>query len=78
MHNDDVTPMGFVVFVLKTIFKYEPGDAFELMFKIHNEGKAVVGTYPKSIAQAKQDQTAASAKDAGYPLKTTLEKNDGE
>lgn len=75
MHNDDVTPMGFVVEVLVGIFKKERSDAIELMLKIHHEGKGVAGTYPKSIAESKLMLTREVAEKAGYDeFKVTMEK----
>ncbi len=75
MHNDDVTPMGFVVEILVGVYKKERTDAIELMLKIHNEGKGVAGTYPKSIAEAKLILTREIAEKAGYDeFRVTMEK----
>ena len=75
MHNDDVTPMGFVVEVLVGVYKKERTDAIELMLRIHNEGKGVAGTYPKSIAEAKLLLTREIAEKAGYDeFRVTMEK----
>jgi len=75
MHNDDVTPMRFVVEVLVDVFKKERSDAIELMLKIHIEGKGVVGTYLKSIAEAKLAVTREISEKAGYDkFKVTMEK----
>ena len=64
MHNDDVTTMDFVVYVLVRIFRKSEEDAETLMLKVHNEGSAVVGTYSQDIAQSKANN---------YPLKLTIE-----
>lgn len=72
--NDEVTPMGFVTYILKEVFHQEEADAFDLMLKVHNEGKAVVGCYIKSIAESKMDVAKAAAEKAGYPLTVTIEK----
>ena len=53
MHNDDVTTMDFVVYVLVKIFRKSEQDAETTMLKIHNEGSAIVGTYSQDIAQSK-------------------------
>ena len=75
MHNDDYTPMGFVVEVLVGVFKKERSDAIELMLKIHHEGKGVAGTYPKSIAESKLMLTREISEKAGYEeFKVTMEK----
>ena len=52
-HNDDVTPMDFVVDILRRIFQKDPQEAERLMLKVHNEGRAVVGTYSLDIAASK-------------------------
>ena len=75
MHNDDVTPMGFVVEVLVGVYKKSRPDAIELMLKIHHEGKGVAGTYVKSIAESKISLTREIAEKAGYEeFRVTLEK----
>lgn len=75
MHNDDVTPMGFVVEVLVGVYKKERMDAIELMLKIHHEGKGIAGTYPKSIAESKLLLTREISEKAGYEeFKVTMEK----
>lgn len=73
MHNDDITTMDFVVMVLKSIFRKSAEDAETIMLKIHNEGKAVVGTYYKDIAQTKAYYTMDLARKNGFPLKLTIE-----
>jgi len=74
MHNDDVTPMGFVVEVLVGVFRKERAQAIELMLKIHHEGKGVAGTYPKSIAESKLALTREISIDAGYnEFRVTME-----
>ena len=73
MHNDDVTTMDFVVYVLVRIFRKSEEDAETLMLKVHNEGSAVVGTYSQDIAQSKANYTMNLAKTNNYPLKLTIE-----
>lgn len=72
--NDETTPMGFVVYVLKEIFNFEENDAFQQMLKIHNEGSAIVGSYLKSIAESKAMLATKASERAGFPLKVTIEK----
>ena len=73
MHNDDVTTMDFVVYVLVKIFRKSEEDAETLMLKVHNEGSAIVGTYSQDIAQSKSNYTMNLAKANNYPLKLTIE-----
>ena len=73
MHNDDETTMEFVVSVLMIVFHMTEEDANNVMMKIHYEGKAIVGTYYKDIAQSKANLTIQLARHAGFPLQTTIE-----
>ena len=73
MHNDDVTTMDFVVMVLMRVFRKPQEEAERLMWQIHNEGSALVGTYFYDIAQSKAEYTMKLARANGFPLKLTLE-----
>ena len=71
--NDDYTPMMFVVDVLETLFQKSPAEAYRVMMQVHVNGRGVAGVYPWEIAETKADRVAAVARDAGYPLKATIE-----
>ena len=73
MHNDDVTTMDFVVYVLVKKIKKSEQDAETIMLKIHNEGSAIVGTYSQDIAQSKANYTMNLAKANNFPLQLTIE-----
>lgn len=73
--NDDVTPMGFVVYLLKEVFGYEEVNAFQTMMQIHEKGSAIVGSYLKSVAESKMTLATGAAELAGFPLKITMEKS---
>ena len=75
MHNDDVTTMDFVVYVLVRIFRKSEDDAETLMLKVHNEGSAIVGTYSQDIAQSKANYTMNLAKANNFPLQLTIEES---
>ena len=45
LHNDDFTTMEFVVFVLRSVFMRTDTEAFQIMFKVHNEGTGIAGIY---------------------------------
>ena len=49
IHNDDVTPMDFVVQILKTIFYLSNPKAAEIMLTAHYYGTAYVQTLPEYI-----------------------------
>ena len=73
MHNDDYTPMDFVIEVLESIFHKSGQEAEEIMWTVHEKGKAVCGIYVKDIAQTKVQQVRQKAKMSGFPLLTTIE-----
>jgi ATP-dependent Clp protease adaptor protein ClpS len=74
-YNDDKTPMEYVVMVLVKIFNYSTEKANTTMLKIHEEGKAVIGTYTFELAEQKAAETITSARNNGYPLKVEIEPN---
>ncbi len=45
LHNDDYTPMDFVVTVLERFFGMERERATQVMLKVHTTGKAVCGIF---------------------------------
>ena len=71
MHNDDVTTVDFVVFVLQNIFFKNHEEAYNLMMKIHTKGSAVVGVYPYDTAVSKSMKTIRLATQHNFPLKVT-------
>jgi ATP-dependent Clp protease adaptor protein ClpS len=73
LHNDDYTPMDFVVSILVNIFHKGLNEAEELMLKVHEEGKAVCGVYVKDIAATKVTQVKEIARKNGFPLMATME-----
>ena len=74
MHNDDYTTMEFVVNALETVFHLPPAEAHRVMLNIHTQGVGVCGTYPYEIAETKVARVHSLARQAGYPLKCSLEK----
>lgn len=73
IHNDDVTPMDFVVHVLERIFFVLPVDATIIMLKAHYTGAAVVQVLPKSEAAKRIGKAHFAAGLEGYPLRFTME-----
>ncbi|PKN95508.1 MAG: Clp protease ClpS [Chloroflexi bacterium HGW-Chloroflexi-6] len=73
IHNDDVTPMDFVVYVLQSIFMVSPPDAVNIMFEAHYSGAAYVQTLPKAEAQARIGKAHFAAGLEGYPLHFSME-----
>lgn len=72
-HNDDFTPMDFVVKMLTEVFFKSPEEAEILMMKVHVEGKAIIGIYSLDIAASKAQKTTSIARKEGFPLRLTVE-----
>jgi ATP-dependent Clp protease adaptor protein ClpS len=75
MLNDDFTTMEFVVSVLQNYFNMDYYKASQTMLKIHNEGNAVCGIYPKDVAETKVTEVAKIARVKGYPLRCILKQS---
>lgn len=73
IHNDDVTPMDFVVQILKTIFYLSNPKAAEIMLTAHYYGTAYVQTLPKSEAERRINKAHFAAGLEGYPLHFSIE-----
>ena len=73
IHNDNVTPMGFVVVVLERIFFLDSSEAVHVMYTAHISGAAHVQTLPRSEAQSRVGKAHFAAGVEGYPLRFTLE-----
>jgi len=73
--NDDYTTMEFVVEVLITVFKKSTGEATRIMLNVHNAGVGLCGVYPHEIAETKVDAVHTLARENGFPLRCTMEKD---
>jgi ATP-dependent Clp protease adaptor protein ClpS len=73
MHNDDYTPMEFVVWALQEFFLHDVETATHIMLKIHHEGRGICGVYSRDIAATKVELVQAAAKRAQHPLQCTME-----
>jgi len=73
LHNDDYTPMDFVVMVLREIFRKEELQAVQIMLAVHKRGLGVAGIYPHEVAETKVHVVTELAKAHEYPFKCTFE-----
>jgi len=71
--NDNVTPMDFVVQVLKEIFKHNIDRAEAIMQQNHQNGQGVAGIYTYEIAEQKGVETSVLARESGYPLQVKVD-----
>ena len=74
--NDDYTPMEFVVEVLEYFFQMEREKATQIMLAVHTQGSAVVGIYPRDIAETKSEQVNQYSQENQHPLISTVEMTD--
>src|SRR5512147_511098 len=73
IHNDHVTPMDFVVHILKTVFYLSNDKALDIMMTAHFTGIAYVQTLPKSEAEKRINKAHFAAGLDGYPLHFSME-----
>jgi ATP-dependent Clp protease adaptor protein ClpS len=71
--NDDFTPRGFVVTVLKTEFHMTEDQAYKVMFTAHRRGVCVVAVFTKDVAETKATRATDAGRAKGYPLLFTTE-----
>ena len=76
IYNDDFTTMEFVVMILKQVFFKSEEEAQALMLQVHHSDKAVVGIYSYDIAVSKANKATNMARENGYPLRLTIEKEE--
>jgi ATP-dependent Clp protease adaptor protein ClpS len=72
--NDDYTPMDFVVFVLKDIFRKTHEDAVGIMLEIHHKGAGICGLFTRDVAETKAELVITISRRNEYPLQCRVEK----
>jgi len=72
--NDDYTSMDFVIDILMNIFHKSYEQAQNIMLEVHENERGLCGVYSYEIAETKVMQVTHKAKDNGFPLKATMEK----
>lgn len=76
LHNDDFTPMEFVVEVLRTFFHLDSETAVQIMLTVHSHGKATCGVFTHDIAETKSHQVNEYARECQHPLLSDIEAAD--
>jgi ATP-dependent Clp protease adaptor protein ClpS len=74
IHNDDVTPMDFVVHVLVGIFLLPRANAEYVMYGAHLNGVAYVQTLPRREARTRVSKAAFAAALRSFPLRFSMER----
>ena len=72
-HNDNFTPMEFVVYLLQIVFNHSAGAAEAIMLNVHQKGKGVAGIYSFELAETKVYESLVHAKENQFPKKVTAE-----
>ncbi len=73
IHNDEITPMDFVIHILMTIFLLPTANAAHTMYTAHINGQAYVQTLPKPEARRRINKARFAARLKGYPLEFSME-----
>ena len=71
-HNDDFTPMEWVIQLLVEVFDRTLEQAKDITIKIHEHGQGIAGTYYHEVAEQKQQETVVLSRHNGHPLKVTI------
>ncbi|WP_371317426.1 MULTISPECIES: ATP-dependent Clp protease adapter ClpS [Halomonadaceae] len=76
LHNDDYTPMEFVVEILQGFFNMDNEKAVQVMLAVHTQGKATCGIFTRDIAETKSYQVNEYARECEHPLMSDIEAAD--
>lgn len=74
LHNDDYTTMDFVVEIIMLVFNKSPEEAVNIMLNVHRKGMGLCGVYTYEVSETKVETVHAIAREQGFPLKCTMEK----
>jgi ATP-dependent Clp protease adaptor protein ClpS len=73
LHDDDVTPMDFVVQVLIAIHRLDAERAVEVMLEAHHTGTALVRLIGLEEAEFRVAESHAASRARGFPLTFSIE-----
>ncbi|MEE9385050.1 MAG: ATP-dependent Clp protease adapter ClpS [Nannocystaceae bacterium] len=76
LHNDDYTPMEFVVRLLQTLFQRTESESTAIMLRVHNDGVGVAGVYTREISETKVAQVHMVARQSECPLMASMQPDD--
>jgi hypothetical protein len=65
---------NFVVEVLRFVFHKSIEDATQIMLNVHHNGVGLCGIFSYEVAETKIKTTEALARERGFPLKCTMER----
>ncbi len=73
LHDDDFTPIEFVVQILLQLFNKTSDEVLKITMHVHNNGSANIGLYTKEVARTKVEQVMGAAEQYTHPLLVTAE-----
>lgn len=76
IHNDDFTPVDFVVGLVQQLFRRTFEDAVKITMHVHEKGLGIAGVYTYEIAETKVAQAHNLARRNEYPLMCSIEPED--
>ena len=74
LHNDDYTTMDFVVEILMGVFNKSMEESILIMMSVHRQGMGICGSYTFEVAETKMNFVHALAREKGFPLRCSIEK----
>src|SRR5258708_24767518 len=72
-HDDDETPVDFVIELLHSVFNKPVADAINCTETVDKHGVAICGIYPPGVASELLEAARQRIRDSGYPLRITTE-----
>ena len=73
LHNDPITPRGFVVEVLRVIFQKDETQATAIMLNAHRGNYSIVEIYSREVAEMKSNQANHYSAEQGRVLLFSVE-----
>jgi len=74
--NDPYTPAEFVASVLTKFFRLPSDVAWKVMLDVHQQGKGIIATFPKDIAESKAREATDYSARHEHPLLFVAEPED--
>jgi len=65
--NDDDHSFDYVIGMLQQLFGHPPERGYQMAYEVHTQGRVIVWTGPKEVAELKRDQIHAFGPDKGIP-----------
>ncbi len=73
IHNDDYTPMEFVVQILERFFSMNREKATQIMIHVHTQGKGLCGVFTRDVAETKVALVNEYSRTHQHPLLCAME-----